>query len=138
MRIAMAAITAACAAFSTPALAAEPHDEAGRMAEDFRDPVIQRKIAGTVEAVTGAVLDTRIGPLMRAVAELNGEDTGYIDPDARLADMIGPEAADAPREFAHRLPAMMASMTALTAALEHMLPEMRTRIEEAMPPSYDY
>lgn len=136
MRVALIAFAAASAAFSVPAFAGEP-GEAARVAEDLRDPVTQARVAGTIEAVTGAVLDTPVGPLLRAMEDLKGADARYVDPDLRMGDLVDPETADMPYEIAHRLPSMMASMGALAVALEQMLPELRARIADSVP-YYDY
>ena len=70
-------------------------------------------------------------------ATVAGHDPDYIDPDLRVGDLVGPEAAEAPREFAHRLPQMMGAMAAMAAALEGMIPEVRERMREALPPDYE-
>lgn len=137
MRIALSAAATLCLVLAAPA-AAEPYGEATRAAEDLRDPARQAQIAGTVEAATDAMLGMPAGPLLRAMAEIAGDDPEEIDPDLRMGDLVGPEAADAPREFAYRLPAMMASMAGLAAALEEMLPELRERMAHALPAPYEY
>lgn len=142
MRIALSAVATLCIALSAPALAApygdEGYGEASRAAEDLRDPATQERIAGTMDAAMDAMLGMPAGPLLRAMAEIAGDDPEAIDPDLRVGDLVGPEAADAPREFAYRLPAMMASMAAMAAAMEQMLPEMRERMVGAVPHYYEY
>ena len=49
--------------------------------------------------------------------------------------MVGPEAAGAPYEFAHRMPQMMGALAGAVATMEAMLPELRAmgdRIAEDM------
>jgi len=123
MRIVLPAFALAGALSPVPALAAP--GEATRVAEELNDPVRQEQIAARAEAVTTAVLDIPAGPLLRAAKTIAGEDPDYIDPDLRVGDLVGPEAADAPYEFAHRLPEMMGALAAATATLEAMLPELR-------------
>src|SRR5688500_18308389 len=123
MRIVLPAIVVAGALAPAPALAA-PGD-AARAAEELSDPVRQEQIAATAEAVTTAVLDMPAAPLMRAAKTIAGENPDYVDPDLRVGDLVGPEAAEAPYEFAHRLPQAMAALATAAATLEAMLPELR-------------
>ena len=133
MRIVFPALAIAGALSPVPALAA-PGD-AARVAEELNDPVRQEQMAAAAEAVTTAVLDMPAAPLLRAAKTIAGENPDYVDPDLRVGDLVGPEAAEAPREFAHRLPQMMGAMATLAATMEAMLPELRAmgdRIAEDM------
>ena len=133
MRIVFPALAIAGALSPVPALAA-PGD-AARVAEELNDPVRQEQMAAAAEAVTTAVLDMPAAPLLRAAKTIAGENPDYVDPDLRVGDLVGPEAADAPREFAHRLPQIMGAMATLAATMEAMLPELRAmgdRIAEDM------
>jgi hypothetical protein len=133
MRIVLPALAMAGALSPATALAA-PGD-AARVAEELNDPVRQEQMASAAEAATTAVLDMPVGPLMRAAKTIAGEDPEWVDPDLRVGDLVGPEAADAPYEVAHRLPRAMAAMAGAAATLEAMLPELRAmgdRIAEDM------
>jgi hypothetical protein len=133
MRIVLPAVVLAGALAPLPALAAPGN--AARVAEELSDPIVQEQMASVAEAATTAVLDMPVGPLMRAAKTIAGEDPDYVDPDLRVGDVVGPEAADAPREFAHRLPQMMGALAAAAATMEAMLPELRAmgdRIAEDM------
>ena len=133
MRLVLPALAVAGALSPVTALAA-PGD-AARVAEDLNDPVRQEQMAAVAEAATTAVLDMPVGPLMRAAKTMAGEDPEWVDPDLRVGDVVGPEAADAPREFAHRLPQMMGALATAAATMEAMLPELRAmgdRIAEDM------
>ena len=133
MRIVLPALVAAGAL--TPATALAAPGDAARVAEELNDPAVQEQMAAVAEAATTAVLDMPVGPLMRAAKTIAGEDPEWVDPDLRVGDVVGPEAADAPREFAHRLPQMMGAMAAAAATMEAMLPELRAmgdRIAEDM------
>ena len=132
MRIVLPALVIAGALSPAHALA---QGEAARVAEDLNDPVRQEQMAAAAEAVTTAVLDMPAAPLLRAAETIAGRDPEAIDPDLRVGDLVGPEAADAPYEFAHRLPRMMGALAAAAATMEAMLPELRAmgdRIAEDM------
>ncbi len=133
MRIVLPALGVAGALAPAAALAA-PGD-AARVAEEMNDPVRQEQMAAAAEAVTAAVLDMPAAPLLRAAETMAGRDPEAVDPDLRVGDLVGPEAADAPREFAYRLPQMMGAMATMAATMEAMLPELRAmgdRIAEDM------
>ena len=133
MRIVLPALIVAGALSPAPALAAE--GEAARVAEELNDPVRQEQMAAAAEAVATAVLDMPAGPLLRAAKTIRGENPDDVDPDLRVGDLVGPEAADAPYEFAHRLPRMMSALATAAATMEAMLPELRAmgdRIAEDM------
>jgi hypothetical protein len=101
------------------------------------DPARQEQLAVMAETVADVLLSMPAAPMLRAAATVAGEDPEDIDPDLRVGDLVGPEAADAPREFAHRLPQMMGAMAALAATLEDMVPLMRERMRDALPPDYE-
>lgn len=133
MRILLSTLVLAGALAPVPVLAA-PGD-AARVAEELNDPVRQEQLATAAEAMTTAVLDMPAAPLLRAAKTIAGEDPDYVDPDVRLGDLVDPDTADAPYEFAHRLPQMMGTLAGLAATLELMLPELRAmgdRIAEDM------
>jgi len=122
MRIVLSALVAGVLA-PVPALAAQ--SDAARVAEGLNDPVRQERMTAAAEAVTDAVLGMPAAPLLRAAKTLAGEDPDHVDPDLRVGDLVDPETAGAPYEFAHRLPQMMSALAAATATLEAMLPELR-------------
>ena len=133
MRIVFSALVLAGALAPVPALAA-PGD-AARVAEELNDPVRQEQFATAAEAMTTAVLDMPAAPLLRAAKTIAGDDPDYVDPDVRVGDLVDPDMADAPHEFAHRLPQMIGTLAGLAATLELMLPELRAmgdRIAEDM------
>jgi len=123
MRILLSALAVVGALSPLPALAAE--GEAARMAEELSDPARQQQIAAAAEAMTGALLAMPAAPLLRAAATVAGKDAEEVEPDVSVGDLMGPEAAAAPRELAHRLPAMMSAMAIFATAFEAMLPELR-------------
>jgi hypothetical protein len=116
---------AAIALLPAPALAEPDEGEISSAARELADPARQEQLAVMAGAVMEAMLEMPAAPLLRAAAEVAGEDPEAVDPDTRLADLAGPEAADAPREVAEKLPQMMGAMAALAVAFEDMLPQMR-------------
>ena len=123
MRLPLTALAAVSALASTPAMAAG--DDAGKLAEDLRDPATQAQIAAVIETMSAAMLDMNVAPLLRAKAEIEGTDPEAVDPDVTVRELAGPEAEDAPREIATRLPQMMGALAALTVSLEQMMPQLR-------------
>ena len=123
MRIVMPLLALAGTLVAHPVLAAE--GDAARMAEVINDPERQAQMIAAAEAMTGAMLDMPAAPLLRAAATMAGKDPEDIDPDLSIGDLVGPEAAEAPREFAQRLPQMAAAMATMAAAFEGMLPQLR-------------
>jgi hypothetical protein len=135
MRILFSSVAGVCALLPLPALAQD--SETSRMAEDLSDPARQEQLADMAETMADVLLAMPAAPLLRAAATVAGEDPEDIDPDLRVGDLVGPEAAEAPREFAHRLPQMMGAMAALAATFEDMVPLMRERMREALPPEHE-
>lgn len=125
MRHSILLAAAATALLPAPALAEPDDSEISSTAREFADPERQEHMAAMAAAVTEAMLQMPAAPLLRAAAEIAGEDPEAVDPDTRVADLAGPEAADAPREVAEKLPQMMGAMAALAVAFEDMLPQMR-------------
>lgn len=124
MRLPLTILAGVCACLSAPALAS-PESEAGRVAEELSDPVRQAQLARAAAAVSEGLLEMPVAPLARAVAQIEGYDPDFVDPDLRVGDLVSPETADAPREFAARLPQMMGAVAELAGALEAMLPYWR-------------
>ena len=56
----------------------------------LNDPVAQDRMADTITAVVGALMQMQVGPLAKAVAEIDPEsDAAYIPPDATLGEVTG-------------------------------------------------
>ena len=123
MRIVLSAVAALGAIVSTPALADESEPE--RIADALGDPGKQAEMAAMVETMTALVLDMPVAPLLRAQATMEGGDPDAIDPDLTVRDLAGPDALQAPREIAVRLPQMMGALAALAVSFEQMLPQLR-------------
>lgn len=63
----------------------------------LNDPVAQDRMAETITAMVGALMQMQVGPLAKAVAQIDPEsDAAYIPPDATLGEIAGrdPDYAD--------------------------------------------
>jgi len=141
MRIALPALAAACLLAPIPSLAADADSEPSEIAKELADPAMQAQVVVMVEAMTNVLLEMPAAPFLRAAATMQGGDPEAIDEDVTVGELAGPEAAEAPREMAERLPQMMGAMAMLATSLEAMLPQLREaaeRIEDATPRDYGY
>jgi hypothetical protein len=129
MRGKIVTFAAAAALLPMPALAQDelPVEDTGlaRAAEEMSDPVRQEQVAIMTEAVMAALLEVPVGKLLQSAATIAGEDPDEIDPNTTLREVAGPEAEEAPRQFAAAMPRMMEAAGALAGALETVLPELR-------------
>lgn len=76
-----------------PATASEVRDTVATL----NDPVVQDRMADTVSAIVGALLQMPVGPLAEAVARVDPySDAAYIPRDATLGEVAGrdPDYAD--------------------------------------------
>ena len=129
MRYTLTALAAASAFVCGPALAAD--GDAADLAKDLADPDLQAEVAVMAQTMATAMLDMKVGPLARAAAEMEGKNPEAVDPDMTVRDVAGPDAADAPREIAVRVPQMMGAMATLAVAFEQILPQLRAIGEQA-------
>jgi hypothetical protein len=97
----------------------------GEAAEELSDPVRQEQVGAIAGAMIEAVMRMPVGPMLRAAAEMGGEDPDGIDPETTVADKVGDRAADAPREVAEKLPQMMGMMASMAGVLDGMIPQLR-------------
>jgi hypothetical protein len=132
--IALAAVLVAFAA-PVPALAQDRTEEdAARVADTLRDPVLQESVAAGMAAASEALLDVPLAPLARAVAEAAGDDPRDVDPNMTLRS-VSPEAEDVPAEIHDKLPRVMGAMAGMAGGVSAMIPalrEMAARMEEAV------
>ena len=87
-RFALLALPLFALAAPLPAVAADPElrDTVARL----NDPVAQDRMADTITAMVGALMQMQVGPLAKAVAQIDPEsDAAYIPPDATLGDVTG-------------------------------------------------
>lgn len=128
------ALIAACLVSTalSPALAhaGEPGDfDSGRvddMSRELRDPMNQAKAAGTLSALTGALLAVDITPLTRAMDQIDGgRSSRDLPPDATLGDIAGPDARDLPYDIARKTPETMSRMAGMLGAVEDLRPQLK-------------
>ncbi|WP_423140718.1 hypothetical protein ACOYW6_07550 [Parablastomonas sp. CN1-191] len=129
-----------------PSFAAEqPADrdaaDMARVAETMRNPAAQAAMGDAMAAMMGALLDMPAAPFLKAA---QAADTAAGKPrkpappvrdGARLRDLAGAGAADAPRQVGRAVPVMMGGMAGMTEAMGKMLPQLRemgARMGEAM------
>jgi hypothetical protein len=129
---------AAVVLIAPAAVAAHPAQAGSleRTIDQLSDPDRQDALAGSLAAATSAVLELRVGPLLRALDRAeNPGDPADIDPDTRLGDIAGPAARRAPDELAARVPEVMDTMGAMAgemAALRPQLDALARRMEHAI------
>ena len=88
MRLTIAALPLLALLAPLPAAAADP--SAGRAVAALNDPAMQDRMADTVAALVGALMQMKVGPLAEAVARVDPEsDAAYIPPDATVGDIAG-------------------------------------------------
>ena len=70
-------------------LPAAANDMRGAVAT-LNDPAAQDRMADTITAMVGALMQMQVGPLAKAVAQIDPEsDAAYIPPDATLGEIAG-------------------------------------------------
>ena len=85
-RIALIALPLFACAAPLPAAASEMNDTVATL----NDPVAQDRMAETITAMVGALMQMQVGPLAKAVAQIDPEsDAAYIPPDATLGEVTG-------------------------------------------------
>jgi hypothetical protein len=95
IRFAVIALPLLALSAPLPAVAADP--EVRDTVATLNDPVAQDRMADTVSAIVGALMQMPVGPLAEAVARVDPySDAAYIPPDATLGDVTGrdPDYAD--------------------------------------------
>jgi hypothetical protein len=131
--------SAALILLPAPALAQDRRADAQRVERDLRDPATQAVAQAATEAMATTVLDTPVAPLLRATRELSGEDPRYVPEDLRLGDILPPEYADAPHQFARELPRTLNAMADMSTAIADLTARFAAIGEAArlaMPPDY--
>ena len=120
------ALSLAIAAAFLPATAqARSAERAPQIVQRLSDPVTQAEVSIFAAAMSQMLLDLKIGPLAKAMGPLAGRDAPHIAPDARLSDVIGPDARHAPAIIAREVPQMMAQMAGMAGAMQAMLPQLQ-------------
>lgn len=130
MRLAVSALALFAATLPAHALAQDAEEQPlDGVVEAMSDPATQEQAALMAAMLVGALMEMPVGPLAEAASDMAGEDAPAIDPDARVGDLVGPDAARAPEVIAERLPEMMQAMAGMAGAFEEMLPQLRELAE---------
>ncbi len=125
-RLSLAAAAVVAITVSTPALAQEETETPSAAMAQMADPATQQQVAMMAQAMGEILLDMPVAPLIEAASRVAGKDVaGDVDPDARVADLVGPDARGAPAAMAERIPAMMSAMAVLAGTLEQLAPQLR-------------
>lgn len=96
MRLTVAALPLLALVVPLPAAAADR--DAERVAATLSDPAVQDRMADTVTALVGALMQMPVGPLANAVARIDPDsDAAYIPRDATVGDIAGRNSHDAER-----------------------------------------
>ncbi len=107
--------------------------------EKLSDPAFQGGIAAAMATMMEALMGMKMAPFAKAMQGMGGGDADEaraIDPDATLADMMGPEGRDMPREMSARVPQMMGAMAGMAGAMEQMRPQLEAmgkQLQRSMP-----
>jgi hypothetical protein len=130
------ALAAVAAALPLPAMAQDHDVEAAsrHIERTLSDPETQARMADSVAAMSDALLDVPVAPLMRAAAQMAGEDPADVPPDATLRE-VAPEADRLPSEIHEKLPRMMGAMAGMAGGVGAMAPalrEMAARMKDAI------
>ena len=124
---------------SAPVLAQErPGGEAAGQAEEIagrlHDPATQLMVAAAIAAMSEAVLDTSIEPIVRAMRAAGADPD--LPRDARVRDLAGPDAERARDRAVGQVPRAMGRMGEMAGAIGDMMPElaaMARRMKDAVP-----
>lgn len=137
MRKSLECLAACLAAVALTPVAAHAQDEdrAAELSEKLNDPMTQYAVAGMISAMSKAVLDMRIEPLVKAMEEM-GAPAPDLPPDATVGDLTGVDQAELREEIVDKVPKAMRAMGSMAGSAEKMLPElekMARRMREAAP-----
>ncbi|GAA0863657.1 hypothetical protein GCM10009115_15050 [Sphingopyxis soli] len=96
MRLTIAALP--LLALAAPLSAAAADREVAGAVATLNDPATQERMADTVTALVGALMQMKVGPLADAVARIDPESRAAdIPPDATIGDVAGRDPAYAER-----------------------------------------
>jgi hypothetical protein len=142
MHLRSAVLASAAFAFAVapmPAMARDEPAATGRAAEitaKLNDPMTQYAIAGMLSAMSKALLDMPVAPMVDAVEKASGRRPGNLPRDARVADLAGTDQDKLREQIVEHVPRAMAALGALATAAEAMTPElerMARTMRESMP-----
>src|SRR3546814_14117682 len=85
-RLALAALPLIALATPLPAAASEMNDTVATL----NDPIAQERMAETITAIVGALMQLQVGQTAKAVAAIDPEfDAAYIPPDGTIGEVQG-------------------------------------------------
>lgn len=117
-----------------PAIAQDA-PRSSEIVEKLNDPMTQYAVAGMLSAMSKALLDMNVAPMVKAVEGVTGRTSDLPD-DATVGDLAGAYPEDVEDQLVDRVPAMMSGAGAMAGALETMIPqleEMAERMRDALP-----
>lgn len=106
------------------------------IAGKLSDPGNQVAATVALTAMSEALLDLSIAPLVRALRTADPQAGEGLPPDARLRDLAGPDADRVPKELGRRVPEVMGTAAGLANAVQDMMPQLRAmgdRLKDALP-----
>jgi len=124
LRSRILAASLACAAFVPLPALAQVQSRTSEMAEKLNDPATQYAVAGMLSAMSKAVLEMRIEPLVKTMEEM-GMSAGDLPPDATLGDVAKTDSDEIRGELIDKVPRAMSAMGTLALSFEEMMPEIR-------------
>ena len=120
-----------------PAAAQDVAPDAQELTERLSDPELQERMAQMAGILAETLMDMPVGPMVEAMAEVSDDiERPDIAPDARVRDLVGPDADGATAEIAEKLPQMLDAMAGMAGAMETMMPhlrEMAARLSQELP-----
>lgn len=96
----------------------------------------QYAIAGMLSAMSKAVLEMPVAPMVEAVEKASGGRLGNLPREARLGDLAGANQVTFREQIVEHVPRAMAAMGASATAAEAMRPEFERiarTMRESMP-----
>ena len=99
-------------------------EKAGEIATRLNDPMTQYAIAGMLSALTKALLDMPVAPMVDAVEQASGKRLGDMPRDARVGDLAGTDQREVREKIVGTVPRAMSAMGALAGAFEAMAPRL--------------
>ncbi len=128
MRVTSAILAASALALAPmPALARDEPASAGKAAEiadKLNDPMTQYAFAGMLSAMSKALLEMPVAPMVDAAEKASGRRLGNLPRDARLGDLAGTDQDRVREQIVEHVPRAMAAMGALATAAQAMAPEL--------------
>ena len=96
----------------------------------------QYAVAGMLSAMSKALLEMPVAPMLDAVEQASGKRPGNLPRDARLGDLAGADQDKVREQIVSQVPRAMAAIGAFAMAAQAMTPElerMARTMRESMP-----